>query len=173
MQWFTVNEQTLVATTWQAMLCVSGAFGSLLAFGFYHVTGHHPLRGWQWLTVCISLISFVSTGKQSIPGISDHPGIVYAFLPDSPVHARWATDNEKTKYVERVRGNDQGLKNKVWRSEQAWEAARDPLTYMLFVMYFLMSAVAGGLGTFNGLLVNRAFGFSVSAPLVYSAKPLR
>ena len=61
-QWFTAAEQTLTATTWQAMLGVSSAVGNLLAFGFYHIGGKHPLYGWQWMTVCISLISFVATG---------------------------------------------------------------------------------------------------------------
>ena len=86
---------------------------------------------------------------------------MFAFLPDSPVQARWCSDHEKTQYVERVRKNDQGLKQKVWRSEQAWEAARDPMSYLLFIMYFTQSTVVGGLNTFNALLINKAFGFSV------------
>ena len=62
-QWFTAKEQTLTATTWQAMLGVSSAVGNLLAYGFYHIKGKDPLIGWQWLTVCIALISFVATGE--------------------------------------------------------------------------------------------------------------
>ena len=182
-QWFTAGEQTLIATTWQAMLGVSSAVGNLLAYGFYHVKGEHPLYGWQWLTVCIALISFCATGecRRGLPvpdlnggfllllplqfqrmELTFDPAVIYFFLPDSPPQARWATDDEKTKYVERVRVNDQGLKQKVWRPEQAWEAARDPITYLLFIMYLTQSTIVGGLNTFSGLLVNRAFGFSVS-----------
>ncbi len=86
------------------------------------------------------------------------------------MEARWATADEKTKFVERVRVNEQGLKQKKFRPEQAWEAARDPLTYLLFFMYFSQSAVVGGLNTFNQLLINQAFGFDVSNDL---AHPLR
>ena len=87
--------------------------------------------------------------------------IVLVFLPDSPVQARWATDDDKTKFVERVRQNDQGIKQSQWRQEQAWEAARDPLTYLLFIMYLTQSTIVGGLNTFNSLLINKAFDFSV------------
>lgn len=150
-QWFTAEEQNLTATTWQGMLGASSAIGNLLAFGFYHVAGKNPLYGWQWLTVCISIISYIASA------------IIYFFLPDSPVDAKWATDEEKTKFVERVRKNDQGLKQKIFRKDQAWEAARDPLTYLLFLMYFAQSTVVGGLNTFNTLLIKNAFGFSVSS----------
>ena len=84
------------------------------------------------------------------------------FLPDSPVQARWATPEEKVKYVERVRTNDQGIKQKVFRREQALEVFRDPLPWLLFMMIFCETLVVGGLNTFNSLLINKAFGFSVS-----------
>ncbi len=87
--------------------------------------------------------------------------IVLLFLPDSPVQAKWATPEEKVKYVERVRKNDQGIKQKVWRREQAFEVLRDPLPWLLFLMIFCETLVVGGLNTFNNLLINKAFGFSV------------
>ncbi len=60
--------------------------------------------------------------------------IVLLFLPDLPVQARWASAEDKVKSVERVRKNDQGIKQKNWRPEQAWEFFRDPLSYLLFLM---------------------------------------
>ena len=84
------------------------------------------------------------------------------FLPDSPVQAKWATAEEKVRFVERVRKNDQGIKQSVWRREQAMEVLRDPLPWMLFLMVFCQTLVVGGLNTFNSLLINKAFGFSVS-----------
>jgi len=83
------------------------------------------------------------------------------FLPDSPVQAKWATAEEKVKYVERVRKNDQGIKQRIWRAEQALEVLRDPLPWLLSMMIFCETLVVGGLNTFNSLLINKAFGFSV------------
>ena len=83
-------------------------------------------------------------------------------LPDSPVQATWVTAEEKVKYVERVRKNDQGIKHVAWVSEQAWEVLRDPLPWLLVLMIFCETLVVGGLNVFNNLLINQAFGFSVS-----------
>ena len=83
------------------------------------------------------------------------------YLPDSPGKARWATDDEKVKFVERVRINDQGIKQPVFRKDQAMEAIRDPVPWLLVTMILIQTLVVGGINTFNSLLINQAFGFSV------------
>lgn len=82
-------------------------------------------------------------------------------MPDAPTRARWASNDLKTRFVERVRSNNQGIKQKRWKSEQAWEAVKDPFVYSLFCFALIQSLVIGGLGNFNSLLINRAFGFDV------------
>lgn len=89
--------------------------------------------------------------------------LVLFFLPDSPTRARWASEREKALFVERVRSNNQGIKQKQFKREQVVEAARDPLTYLLFGLAFFQTLVVGGINVFNSLLINQAFGFSVSA----------
>lgn len=54
--------------------------------------------------------------------------ITWFFLPDSPTRARFLTEDEKRKYVERVRRNDQGIKQKVFKRHQAIEALKDPFS---------------------------------------------
>jgi hypothetical protein len=84
------------------------------------------------------------------------------WLPDSPAKARWASEEDKVKFVERVRANDQGIKQPKFRKEQAKEALSDPGPWLLVVMILLQTTIGGGIGTFNNLLINKAFGFSVS-----------
>lgn len=69
-------------------------------------------------------------------------------------------------YIERVRRNDQGIKQKKWRSDQAWECLKDPLPIMLFGMNFFSSCIGGGIGTFSNLLINQAFGFNTETSLL-------
>lgn len=88
--------------------------------------------------------------------------LVFFLLPDSPTRARWADDELRTKFVERVRSNNQGIKQKLWRSEQAWETANDPQVWALFALTFCQTLVIGGIGKFSALLINRAFGFDVA-----------
>lgn len=101
------------------------------------------------MTVAISLFSFICSG------------IMFVFMPDSPTKARWASEEDKVKLVERVRSNNQGLKHKVFKSKQAIEAIMDPMTYLLFGMALFNTMIVGGINTFSSLLINKAFGFSV------------
>lgn len=82
--------------------------------------------------ITVALISFVS----SI--------ITWFFLPDSPTRARFLTENEKRMFVERVRRNDQGIKQKLFKRHQAIEALRDPLSWMLFLLAVNQTLVVGG-----------------------------
>lgn len=84
------------------------------------------------------------------------------FLPNSPTKARWATEEEKVKFVERVRENDQGIQAKRWKPDQVKEVFRDPLAWLLVAMILTQTMVNGGLYTFNSLLINKAFGFDAA-----------
>jgi hypothetical protein len=68
--------------------------------------------------------------------------------------------------VERVRSNNQGLKQKRFKREQMVEALTDPFSACLFLLCVFNTLVVGGIGTFGGLLITKAFGFSVSSHLV-------
>lgn len=85
--------------------------------------------------------------------------MILIFLPDSPTKARWATEEEKVKFVERVRDNDQGIQAKRWKSSHLKEALTDPLAWLLIIMILFQTLVNGGIYTFNALLINKAFGF--------------
>jgi len=91
----------------------------------------------------------------------DETGITWFFLPDTPMDARWATHEEKVQFVERVRSNNQGSREKHFNKNQAIEAFTDPFTWLLFFLAVFNTLVVGGLGTFNNLLINQAFGFDV------------
>lgn len=49
------------------MFGIAGVFSNLFAYGLYHVQGYHPLRGWQWFTLLVSIISFIVSGKLTLP----------------------------------------------------------------------------------------------------------
>ncbi|KIR28475.1 hypothetical protein I307_05905 [Cryptococcus deuterogattii 99/473] len=146
-QWYRVEEQPFVTSIWQSMLGISVAVSNLLAYGFYHIKDG-VLHSWQWLHITIALVSLISAT------------LIYIFLPDSPTKARWASEHEKKLLVERVRSNNQGLKQKNWNSGQAREAFTDLFTYCLFFLCFFNCLVVGGINTFSGLLITNAFGFS-------------
>ncbi|KAI9631747.1 major facilitator superfamily domain-containing protein [Dioszegia hungarica] len=155
-QWFTVDEQTYITTIWTAMFAVAGVTANLLGYGFYHVLGANPLRGWQIMTVVIAIISLAASA------------ICLWGIPDTVAQARFASPSDKILFVERVRANDQGIKQKVFKKDQARESWTDPLTWSLCIMIFLQTLVVGGFNTFNSILINGAFGFDVKTSLLVS-----
>lgn len=150
------------------MSALATSVASIYGWGFYQVPEASGLKGWQWVILALGIGSFISSGE--FDRVADKKGrwmlritpvLTWFLLPDSPTKVKWADDITKTKFVERVRCNDQGLKQKKWKSEQAWEVVKDPYTYCLFFLALFQTMIVGGIGKFNSLLINRAFGFDV------------
>lgn len=55
-------------------------------------------------------------------------------LPDLPSTAKFLSERERAIAVERVAINRQGVKNHQFKWYQAWQAARDPKSWLLFIM---------------------------------------
>jgi hypothetical protein len=55
-------------------------------------------------------------------------------LPDLPSTAKFLTERQRAIAVDRVSVNRQGVKNHQFKWYQVWQAARDPKTWLLFVM---------------------------------------
>lgn len=51
--------------------------------------------------------------------------LMFLFLADSPINAKWLTDEERHLAVERLRGNQQGLGSKVFKWYQIRETFTD------------------------------------------------
>lgn len=116
--------------------------------GFYQVQPS-TIYTWQVLFVVIAGISILL-------GIT-----VGVFLPDSPPRARCFTEHDKVLMTERVRINEQGIKNPKWNWAQFREAISDIYLWSIVFIVFLNSLVVGGLGTLQGFLIDEAFGFNV------------
>jgi hypothetical protein len=59
-------------------------------------------------------------------------------MPDSPVHAKFLTKEERIAALERVRDDQGGTENKKIKKDQIFEAFMDPRTWLI-VLTTLMS----------------------------------
>lgn len=124
---------------WYAANGITGIVGSLLTYGLGHI--HGSLRSYQIIFLFIGVVT-----------IAFSPIILFV-LPDSPTTARFLTQDEKVIALERLRANNQGTENKVWKWEQVWDAATDPKTYMWVVLFFLCALPSGGVSAFGPLII--------------------
>lgn len=134
-------------------------FGAVVSYAIAtSIKSHHytVLKGWQ--------LMFLMTG-----GLTVICGIIFFFtIPDSPANAWFLTKEEKVAAVERIRSNNQGVGNKVFKKHQMIEALKDPAAWMIFVYSFTTSIPNGATTTFKNVIL-QGFGLSPELSLLYGA----
>lgn len=102
-------------------------FGSLITYGLGHISS--KLKEYQ----IIFLFFGVITVAFSV--------LMFFYMPDSPVEAKFLNDHDKVIAVERLRMNQQGVMSREWRWDHLWESLRDPKTWIWFALVFSISLV--------------------------------
>lgn len=62
---------------------------------------------------------------------------VMIWMPDSPLHARFLTQEEKIAAIERIRETQTGTENKVFKKEQFFEALLDIRSWLIVLTTML------------------------------------
>lgn len=128
------------------MLGVVNILGSLLSYGLAHIASN-TLKSYQVIFLFCGLLTVVFSV------------VVFIWLADSPMKARFLTQEEKVIAIERLRMNQQGIASGKWRWDHVWECLVDPKTWIWFSLLTAVSIPSGGITTFGPLIV-RSFGFS-------------
>lgn len=100
-----------------------------------------PLARWQYL--------FLITGSIN----TAWSVVIFIFLPDSPIYARFLSEEERYHAVQRVAENRTGMVSRVWKWDQVAEAFLDPKLYLIFLFNIAVNIPNGGLLTFGGLII--------------------
>ncbi|KAK0468298.1 MFS general substrate transporter [Desarmillaria tabescens] len=92
---------------------------------------------------------------------------VLIWLPDSPVHAHFLTEEERVACLERVRDDQGGTENKKLKKDQVIEAFTDIRTWLIVLTTLLTSIPNGGLSNFSNKIV-KGFGYTSKQTLILS-----
>jgi MFS family permease len=125
--WYT-TEQPLRLEAYYSTIGIATMFGGLIGYAIGHIHSH--ISNWKYIYIILGSVT-MTWGVASL-----------FLLPDSPSTARFFTQREAAVAVERVAANKQGIKNHVFKRYQAIQAAKDPKTWILFLM-----AIAGQIPT--------------------------
>lgn len=71
--------------------------------------------------------------------------LLYIFLPDSPLTARFLTEQERVLAIERIRSNNSGIGTKKYKWYQVREALLDPLTWLYCLFAGANMVINGGI----------------------------
>ena len=103
-------------------------FGGFVAYGISFYDGH--------AIAPYKIIYLLLGGLAILVGVC-----VLIWLPDSPVHARMLTKNERIAALERVRDDQGGTENKKWKKDQIIEALTDIRTWLVVLTTLTSAAV--------------------------------
>jgi ACS family allantoate permease-like MFS transporter len=148
------NEQAQRIAWFYVMNGITQIFGGFVAYGISFDDGR---------TLAPYKIIYILLG-----GLAILVGIcVILWLPDSPVHAKFLTKEERIAALERVRDDAGGTENKHLKMYQVIEAFTDVRTWLIVLTTMLTSIPNGGLSNFSNLII-RNFGYTSKQTLILS-----
>ncbi|KAK4039472.1 major facilitator superfamily domain-containing protein [Parachaetomium inaequale] len=140
-QWYTKSEQAPRFSFWYTGLGIGQIVGGLVSYGFQHMGPDARLSGWRTMFVVLGVVTVI-VGS-----------CVVFFLPDTPMKARWLSNNEKVALLKHVSVNQTGIENRKFRAREIVEALTDPQLYLLLISVVLLSVSSGVVTTYSATLI--------------------
>ncbi|KAL6902577.1 major facilitator superfamily domain-containing protein [Trichoderma evansii] len=140
-QWYRRAEQPMRVAAWYGTNGLATIFAAAVSYGLGHIQSP-LLREWQIIFLFVGLLTIVS-----VP-------FAYWRLDNDILSARFLTDEEKPKAIERLRANQTGTGNRDFKWKHVVEAALEPKTYLWFGMTLLLNVGAIVTVTFGPLIIN-------------------
>ncbi|KAH8881837.1 major facilitator superfamily transporter allantoate [Thozetella sp. PMI_491] len=145
-QWYTRDEQPARVSYWFVGNAIGQILGGVIGYGVGHIE-YKDLGAWIWYFIIFGAVTFC------------YSIVLFVFLPDNPMNARWLSEKEKEIAVLRVLQNRTGFVNHKWKWNQFFEALFDPQTFILFALALLNTIPAGGISSYGSIVI-KGFGFS-------------
>ncbi|OIW32846.1 putative allantoate protein [Coniochaeta ligniaria NRRL 30616] len=140
-QWYTKSESAPRFSFWYLGLGLGQIVGGLVSYGFQHMGPNARLAGWRTMFLTLGLVTVIVGSS------------VILFLPDTPMKAKWMSDNEKVALLKHVSVNKTGVENRKFRAKEILEALMDPQLYLLLVSVVLLSVSSGVVTTYSATLI--------------------
>ncbi|EIW61735.1 MFS general substrate transporter [Trametes versicolor FP-101664 SS1] len=148
------DEQGTRISWFYVMNGLTQVFGGFVAYGISFYDGH--------AIVPYKIIYILLGGLAVLVGVC-----VVIWLPDSPIHARAFTTEERIAILERVRNDQGGSENKHWKKDQIIEALTDVRTWLIVLTTLTTSIPNGALSNFSNIII-KSFGYTSKQTLILS-----
>jgi len=152
--WWRRREQPVRLASWYAMNGITNMLGSLMTYGLGHI--HNPnLKSYQIIFMFFGIITVA------------YSSLVYLFMPDSPITAKFLKGDDRLVAIERLRANQQGVEADRWDWKQCKETMLDFKTWMWGFMLLSISIPSGGISTFGPLII-KSFGYNPFQTILFN-----
>jgi MFS family permease len=123
--WYKKDEIPRRTTIWFAANGLAIILQALISYGIGHIV-NSGVATWKWFFIIFGLVSLIMSA------------VLWFFMPNSPLDAKFLNEEEKMIAVERLRDNRTGVKNHKFKKYQLIEALKDPLVYYKFFLVILI-----------------------------------
>ncbi|KAL8677734.1 MAG: hypothetical protein Q9186_005869 [Xanthomendoza sp. 1 TL-2023] len=144
-QWYTKSEAAPRFSIWYAGLGLGQIIGGIVSYAFQQVK-HPAFSGWKIMFIVLGLVTVII-------GF-----VTFFFLPDTPMKARFLSENEKVMLLKHVSVNQTGIRNKNYKLSQAVEVLTDVQLWLMVLLTILISISSGVITTYSATLI-RNFGY--------------
>lgn len=124
-QYYTRSEQAPRFTFWYMGLGVAQILGGIISFAFQHIH-HASLEGWRIMFLVLGLIT-------AIVGT-----LTFFFIPDTPIKAKWLSEDEKVALLQHVSENQTGVWSTTLNPKQILDAICDVQLWLLTLTTILV-----------------------------------
>ena len=139
-QWFRRAEQPIRVAAWYSTNGIATIVASALSYGLGHIPSD-TLEGWQIIFLFVGLVTIITTP------------FVYWKLDNDIPSARFLTEEEKPKALERLRANQTGTGSRELKGSHLIELFLEPKTYLWFALAMLLNVGASVTNTFGPLIL--------------------
>lgn len=143
--WYKQNERASRIGWFYAGNLSTSLVGGGVAYGVTFFQG--AIQPWKLLYLILGALAILN-------GV-----LVLLFLPDSPVTARFLSEEERVAALERVRLDQAGTHNKHIKRYQIVETFRDIRTWIMFIIIMCIGVPNGGNSAF-GNIITKTFGWT-------------
>ena len=144
--WYTRAESTPRYGFWYCGLGAGQIIGGLVSFAAQHAPASLSFGGWRIMFVVIGAVNVLASL------------LVLFILPESPDKAKFLSDAQKQRIAERLRNDQAGVGEKVFRWTSVLEAFADLQTWLLVLLTILITIPSGVITTFSSILI-AGFGY--------------
>jgi MFS family permease len=146
-QYFTYSEQSTRFAYWYMGMGNGQILGGLISYGFQFVTADAALAGWRIMFLVLGLITALFGAA------------VFLLVPDTPMKAKFLTNDEKVSLLEHIKVNQTGIDNKHFHPGQLLEGVLDLGCWLLFLLMILQSSGSGVVTAYSATILT-SYGYT-------------
>jgi MFS family permease len=125
-QYYTRSEQSPRFSFWYCGLGVGQIFGGIVSYGFQKVR-NQDLAGWRIMFIFMGILTILIGAA------------TFFLIPDTPMQAKWLSDEEKTSLLHHVSDNQTGVANSHFKLSHLGELLMDVQIWLMILITVLVS----------------------------------